>query len=161
MKRVLVVVTVAVLALLAASILRAQSNLSTGTWKLNVAKSQYSPGPPPQSMMRTFEPQGDDAVKVTSKGTAGDGSDIAYSYTAKYDGKDNPILGTGVPNAAETIALKRISPNTAEATLKKAGKAVVMTRNVVSKTGRVMTVTAGGTNANGQPTNNVTVWDKQ
>jgi hypothetical protein len=159
MKRILVVVTVAVLALLAASILRAQSNLSTGTWKLNVAKSKYSPGPAPKSMMRTFEPQGD-AVKVTSKGTAGDGSDIAYSYTANYDGKDYPISGTGVPNGAETIALKRVSPNTAEATLKKAGKTVVTTRSVVSKNGRVMTLTAKGTNANGEQTNNVTVWDK-
>jgi hypothetical protein len=96
-----------------------------------------------------------------SKGTAEDGSDIAYSYTANYDGKDNPISGTGVPNGAETIALNRISPNTVEATLKKAGIVVVTTRNVVSKNGRVMTLTVKGTNTNGQPTNNITVWDRQ
>jgi len=29
-----------------------------GTWKLNVAQSTYDPGPPPQSVTRTYEDRG-------------------------------------------------------------------------------------------------------
>jgi hypothetical protein len=39
------------------------------------------------------------------EGATGDGSYIAYSYTANYDGKDNPITETGQANDADTIAL--------------------------------------------------------
>ena len=160
MKRILVFASFISLAVLASGLLLAQSNPFIGTWKLNTAKSKYNPGPPPQSVTRTYEAQGD-GVKVNTEGTAADGSHIAYSYTANYDSKDNPISGTGVPSGADTIALKRINPNTTEATLKKAGKVVLTARNVVSKDGKITTITAKGTNANGQPTSNVTVWDKQ
>ena len=44
MKRVLVLVTILVLAVLASGVLLAQSSPLVGTWKLNTAKSKYSPG---------------------------------------------------------------------------------------------------------------------
>lgn len=158
-KRILVFVTVVVLAVLVSGVLLAQSNPIIGTWKLNTAKSKYSPGPGQQSATRTYEAQGK-GVKVSTEGTAADGSRTAYNYTANYDGKDNPISGAG-PNGADTIALKRINPNTSEGTLKKAGKVVLTARNVVSKDGKVLAITGKGTNANGQPTSNVTVYEKQ
>lgn len=158
-KRILVFVTIVVLAVLVSGVLLAQSNPFVGTWKLNTAKSKYSPGPAPQSATRTYEAQGD-GVKVSTDGTAADGSRTAYSYTANYDGKDNPISGAG-PSGADTIALKRINPNTIEATLKKAGKVVLTARNVVSKDGKVLSITAKGTTANGQPTSITTVFEKQ
>ena len=131
-----------------------------GTWKLNVAKSTYSPGPPPKSQTRREEPSGN-GLKSTFDGVAGDGSRIAYSFTAQYDGKDYPETGVGTPNGADTIALKRIDDYTYEATLKRAGKVVLTTRNVISKDGKVMTITSKGTNQAGQATNNVTVYEKQ
>jgi hypothetical protein len=45
--------------------------------------------------------------------------------------------------------------------LKKSGKVVLTTRSVVSKDGKIRTVTGKGTNANGQATSNVTVYEKQ
>jgi hypothetical protein len=95
------------------------------------------------------------------EGILADGSHVAYSYTESFDGKDNPISGTGVPSDADTIAVRRINANTTEAILKKAGKVVGINRSVVSKDGKVMTWTSKGTDANGQPTTRVTVWDKQ
>ena len=65
--------------------------LRLGMWKLNVAKSKYSPGLPPRNQTRKDEAAGD-GVKATFEGIAGDGSRIAYSYTAKYVGSQN--LGT-------------------------------------------------------------------
>jgi len=85
----------------------------------------------------------------------------AWSYTADYDGKHDSVSGTGVPSAADTVALKRINPRTSESTWKKAGEVVRTARSVVSKDGKVMTLTAKATNANGQPASNVLVFDKQ
>jgi hypothetical protein len=159
MKRILVFVTIVVLAMLASVALLAQNNPFVGTWKLNTAKSKYSPGPAPQSQTRTVEAQGD-GIKVNNEGTAADGSRIAYSYTTNFDGKDGPYTGTR-PNGADTIALKRINSNTIDSTSKKGGKALVKTRNVISKDGKIMTITVKGVNASGQALNNVLVWDKQ
>ena len=38
-----------------------------GTWKLNVAKSKYSPGPAPQSLTVKVEPSGQGGEKVTAE----------------------------------------------------------------------------------------------
>src|SRR5579863_8913845 len=157
MKRIVIFVTFVVLALLVSGVLLAQSNPFVGTWKLNTARSKFSPAPGPQSITRTFEAQGD-GIKVSSEGTAADGGRIAYSYTANYDGKDNAVSGTGVPNGADTIAIKRLSPNTTEGTLKKGGKVILTVRSVVSKDGKVMTLTGKGTDADGKAVGNVTVW---
>ena len=48
-----------------------------------------------------------------------------------------------------------------EATKKKGGKVLSTNRSVISKDGKVWTLTAKGRDANGKPTNNVTVWEKQ
>jgi hypothetical protein len=160
MKRILVFVTVVVLAVLTSSVLMAQDNPLVGTWKLNIAESKYSPGPAPQSQTRTVEAQGD-GIKVRIEGTAADGSRVAYGYTANFDGKDNPMSGIGAPNGADTVALKRINPTTIEVTNKKAGKVLVTLRVIVSKNGKVTTITGTGTNGNGQAVNNSMVYEKQ
>jgi len=160
MKRILAFVTVVVLAALASGVLLAQSNPFIGTWKLNLAKSKYSPGPAPQSATQTYEARGD-GVKASIEGTAADGSHYAWGYSANYDGQDNPLSGTGMPNGADTIALKRIDPNTIKATFKKAGKVVMAGREVVSKDGKAKTITGRGTDANGQAVRRLIVYDKQ
>lgn len=160
MKRILVVVTVVASTLLVSGVLLAQSNPFIGTWKQNIAKSKYTPGPAPQSQTQTYEAQGS-GVKLSTEGTAGDGSRMTWSYSTNFDGKDSPISGTGAPNGADTVALKRINSNTYEATFKKAGKVVGTGRDVVSKDGKVRTITAKGTDANGNAVSRVIVWDKQ
>lgn len=159
MKRLSVFATVA-LSLVASSTLLAQSNTQLGTWKLNVAKSKYVGTQAPKSDMRTIEAQGA-GVKASTDGVAADGSRVAYSYMTNYEGKDSAISGVGFPNGADTIAIKRIDANTTTAISKKAGKVVLTTKTVVSKDGKVMTITAKGTDAQGQPTSATTVWEKQ
>jgi hypothetical protein len=160
LKQILGFVTVVVLGVLVSAVVLAQSNPAIGTWKLNISKSKLSPGPVPQSLTVTFEAQGD-GVKSSSEETAADGSHTAWSYTANYDGKENPLSGTGVPAGADTIALKRINPNTTKATFKKAGKVVRTGRLVVSEDGKVMTIAGKGTDENGQPLSYALVFDKQ
>src|SRR4029453_12686000 len=93
------------------------------------------------------------------RGVNFEGNPVATTYTATYDGKDTPVTGTGAPY--DTIALKRIDLNTVESTTKKDGKLVSKGKRVVSKDGKVMSLTSKGTNEIGEPTNNVAVYDKQ
>ena len=161
MKRLLVFATVVALSLVCSGLLLAQSNTQVGTWKLDLAKSKYSSaGLAPKSVTGTVEAQGD-GIKVTVDGVAADGSPIAYSYMTNYDGKDSPISGVGAPGGEDTIAGKRIDANTTTSTGKKAGKVVGTSRFVVSKDGKVTTITSKGTDAKGQPTSSTTVWEKQ
>jgi hypothetical protein len=87
-----------------------------------------------------------------------DGKTTSFSYTAKYDGKDYPVSGTDLYDA---ISLKRINDHTTEATLKKDGKVVSTARRVVSKDGKLMTLTMTGTNPKGEKMKNIAVYEKQ
>ena len=159
MKRVLMFVAMAVLAAVGSSPLFAQGNPLVGAWKLNVAKSKFDPGPGPKSLTRTVVAQ-DDGVKYTFEGVGSDGKPLLYSFAVKFDGKDNPIMGS-MPSGADTISAKRMDSNNFEATLKKGGKVIGTSKVTVSKDGKVTTVESKGTNAAGVKTHDVQVYDKQ
>jgi hypothetical protein len=159
MKRVLQFVAIALLAVVGSSLVYAQSNPLVGTWKLNVTKSKFDPGPAPKSLSRTVEAQGD-GVKYMFDGVGADGKPVAYSFAVKFDGKDNPIMGS-MPSGADTISAKRIDSNNFEATLKKGSKVIGTSKVTVSKDGMVTTVESKGTNAAGVKTHDVQVYDKQ
>jgi hypothetical protein len=161
MKRVLTVVAAIAVALFASGSVLAQSDPFVGTWKLNVAKSKYVNAPPaPKTETRTVETQGD-SVRISLDGVEVDGSRIAYSYTTKFDGEDSPVTGTGAANAEDTVALKRVDAYTFTATTKRGGKVIRTVRGVVSKDGKVTTLVAKGTDAQGRPASATTVWEKQ
>jgi hypothetical protein len=128
-----------------------------GTWKLNTAKSKYSPGPAVRGLTVKLEPAGK-GVKLTTQGIGADGKPTATSYTANYDGKDYPLTGSPV---ADTVSLRRVDANTAERTDKKAGKVVQTLTRVMAKDGKSFTVTVKGTNPKGEAVNNVLVFEKQ
>jgi hypothetical protein len=128
-----------------------------GTWKMNAAKSKYDPGPPPQSLTVKVEPAGQ-GEQVTAEFVNADGSRTTTMYTANFDGKDSPLTGSQLAN---TVALKRVDARTTVRTDKKDGKVIQTLTRVVAQDGKTMTVTGKGTNAQGQPVNNVVVFDKQ
>jgi hypothetical protein len=128
-----------------------------GTWKLNVAKSQYSPGPAPKSQTRTYTAAGD-GYTFSAKGVDAEGKPTATDFTVAYDGKYHPV--TGNPNV-DSVMVKRIDANTVEATQKKGDKVAVRTTRVVSKDGKTLTATSKGANAAGKAYTNVEVFDKQ
>ncbi len=135
----------------------AEGEAFLGTWKLNVGKSRYSPGPPPQSQTSVYEAAGQ-GVKVTTTGTSADGKATSFSFTANYDGKDYAV--TGNPDWDQT-ALKLVNAHTVEFTRKRMGKVVQTGTNVVSEDGKTRTVTSKGTNAKGQAVETVGVYEKQ
>jgi len=154
--KILVSISAAVLWLAAASFLHA-ADPALGTWKLNVAKSKYSPGPVPKSANVTFEASGD-AVKRTGEQIAADGKKSSLSYTAKMDGKFYPVTGSDL---YDEISIKKIDDHNTEATMKRAGKLVANAKRSISSDGKSMTITISGTNAKGEKVNSVGVFDKQ
>ena len=136
----------------------AQSDPFVGTWRLNVAKSKYSPGPAPKATSSTYEAAGK-GYKISVKTQPATGAEQVWSYTTNLDGKDSPVTGNN-PNA-DTIAAKRINATTIETVNKKGGKVTSTQTNVVSADGKTRTVTTTGTNAEGQKVHNVAVYERQ
>jgi hypothetical protein len=159
MKRLLQSAVITVLAFAASATLRAQANPLLGTWKLDVTKSKFDPGPGYKSLTRTVEAQGD-GVKYTFEGVSADGKPVAYGFSVNFDGKDNPVTGS-MPSGADTISAKRIDSNHYVATQKKDGKQVGISKVTVSKDGKITTVDATGTTASGAKSHDVQVYDKQ
>jgi len=158
MKRTLAVGLFAILAFTTAPCLLAQSPF-VGTWKLNVAKSKYTPGPAPKSLTRTVESQGD-KMKFTFAGVPADGIAVTYTFTVTLDGKDYPITGSGAPGGADTMAVKQLSPTSSEATLKKAGEPILISKVTVSNDGKITTIVMTSVPGTGS-VNNTAVYDKQ
>src|SRR5256886_14916086 len=128
-----------------------------GAWKLNVTKSKYRPGPAPQSLTLRVEPSGE-GEKVTAEFVNADGTRTTTEYTANFDGKDYPLIGSKI---ADAVSLKRIDARTTERTDKKGGTVAQTIRRVVSADGKMMNVTVKGKNAQGQGIGNADVFEKQ
>jgi len=128
-----------------------------GTWKLNLAKSTFSPGPAPKSQTRTYveSPQG---MMVTVKTTAADGKESTTTLTLKDDGKPYPMSGN--PDV-DAVSAKRVDALTLNSTQTKAGVTVGTAVRTVSKDGKTLTFAQKGTHANGAKFDDVSVYDKQ
>jgi hypothetical protein len=144
------------LVVLSSSVLMAADNW-VGTWKLNVEKSKYSPGPAPKSQTLKYEvtPAG---IKLTTDGMSADGKAGHGTYTSKFDGKDTPWEGN--PDA-DMAAPKKIDDNSFENVWKKDGKVTVTVKAAVSKDGKSYTVSQSGKNAKGEAVNITAVYDRQ
>ena len=129
-----------------------------GTWKLNLAKSTYSPGPAPKEGTVTIEAAGP-GRKVSVSGVAADGTEVKWGYSGNFDGKEIRITGNN-PDA-DVVILKRISANAIRTTNKMASKRTLVNGVSVSPDGKTLTVATTGVNAKGQTVKNTQVFDKQ
>jgi hypothetical protein len=154
MKRIVILLTLATL-FVGVTVCLADSP-HMGTWKLNEAKSTFSPGAAKNTTV-TYEAAGDN-IKVTVDGVDGAGAATHNEWTGKFDGHDYPL--TGDPTA-DTRSYKTIDSRTLTLTNKKAGKVTITGRVVVSADGKTRTVTTTGTDANGKQATSTAVYDKQ
>jgi len=136
----------------------AQSDPWLGTWQLNLAKSKYSPGPPPKSNTANIQGEGQNH-KITVTGIDAAGNPISGAFTRVYDGM--PHLGGGNNLGFDAAALTRVGDHTLIISRTKGGKLVQIVSNVVSQDGKTNTITTTGTDANGRQFNNIVVYDKQ
>jgi len=150
-------VALALMLLLGAGVVSAQgAEAMNGTWKLNLAKSIYNPGPAPKS--QTLVIDGSDAArKIVVDVTPATGAAVHWEVSGG-SGKELPVVGTN-PNA-DTYVFKRVNPTTLEAQYMKDGKPTLKQTAVVSADGKTLTVTASGTDVQGRTVNNIAVYDK-
>jgi hypothetical protein len=130
-----------------------------GTWKLDVAKSKFTPGPGPKSATVVVEPEGKaKGIKISVDSVSADGSPMKWGFTTQRDGKEVPVTGNPAYDAATTTMA---SPTNGTTVYTKGGKTVMTSKAAVSADGKTMTLTATGTDAKGQAVHNVSVYTKQ
>jgi len=136
----------------------AQSDPFLGTWQLNLAKSKYSPGPPPKSQTLNDQAEGQNhKITVTSVGV--DGNPINFTATLVFDGMPHPAQPPN--NNFDAAAWTRVDAYTLIVSRTKAGKLVGTQTEVVSPDGKTRTITQILLGANGRLIHNIAVYDKQ
>jgi hypothetical protein len=128
-----------------------------GTWKLNVARSTFTPGPGWQSQIRVYAaaPTG---VSVAWTGIDANGETMRVNYTYAYDGRDYAMAGSA---SYDTLNAVRIDEWTVRSEEKRGGKTVGIAMRKVSRDGKVLTITDKGTNRKGQAFSQLLVFDRQ
>jgi hypothetical protein len=125
-----------------------------GTWRLNVAKSKYSPGPPLRSEMRVYTRTADGVKGVVSR-VYSDGRAERFEYMANF-GKD--IMVTGIPEY-DSVTLRKVDELTSDAVLSHAGNVYGVARRTIAADGRTMTITFDRKSQEAR-VHNVAVYDK-
>jgi hypothetical protein len=149
---------VVVLAISAMAALGADNSI--GTWKLDTAKSKYTPAPLPVKSLTSVREAAPGGVKVTVSGERVDGAAINGGYTAKYDGSATAVSGNGTPY--DSISVKQINARTFSYEAKQtSGKYHARGRMVISADGKTMTTTATGADASGAAMALTLVYEKQ
>lgn len=159
MKLFVSIATILIMVLSVAGSVPAQTDHFVGTWKLNVKKSKFVPGPMWKSETRIVSP-GPLGMDVSVKCVASDSSAQEFNYTSNLDGKSYPITGQG-PYGANTIATNLTTPNRIQSTLSKDNNVVATATSLVSNGGKVLTITTRGTGTNGKPFTSIAVYDKE
>ena len=144
---------------LASSTSRAQSvdDPLLGTWKLNVERSRFTPGPGWRSQVRTYQAT-PDGVSVSWSGVDAGGGAMQVSYTYAYDGRDYPMVGSA---NYDTLNAVRVDARTVRSEEKRNGVVVGIAVRTVSPDGRVLTITDEGTNRRGLAFSQTLVFDRQ
>ncbi|MBV8833715.1 MAG: hypothetical protein JO217_10695 [Acidobacteriaceae bacterium] len=106
----------------------------TGTWKLNVAKSSFDPGPPPESFTITFTRDGTRHINLI--GADGQTRQVSLPWS---DGKEVPVTGMENTTASSTILGTRFHD-----IWKQNGKMIEDVRGVLSPNGRTLTIAVQG-----------------
>jgi hypothetical protein len=141
-----------------------------GTWKLNVAKSSFKPGPGWRSQTRTYSLQPDGAVLIIWTGVGGHGEPMHVSFVSRLDGKDYPMKGSANYDTLNGAAVDAFTVKSEE---KRGGslggsfhpsqpneRAGIAIRTL-SADGKVMTITDEGTNRKGEKFSQVLVFERQ
>ena len=158
MKRLLVMAGIAVLT--AGVSAQSADDPSVGSWKLNVAKSKFTPGPPIKADTRSYDVK-DSWLIVTTETTGADGNRTGVRFAARFDGKDYPQIGRFAPTVA-LISYQPVDKRTLKYTVKDTtGKVTSTNTRTVSADGKTMTIEQKSTDASGRAVLNVELFERQ
>jgi len=129
-----------------------------GTWKLNLAKSSYNPGPAPSSGKTRFEIASLGRVKVVSDGVDAAGRSTHNEIVTMFDGKPSELKGTDPP---VTLAFSRIDDHRYELVTKVNGKVTATSICSIAGDGKTRTLVTKSLTANGEWATSTAVYDRQ
>jgi 4-carboxymuconolactone decarboxylase len=144
--------------LVAALLLAAQTEHITpftGTWKMNLVKSTFNPGPPFKSFTLTFTPDGTRHLDLI--GAAGQPLKASLPWS---DGKEVPVT-VAQGNMNNVTAVSKIQGKTFNDTWRENGKVIEKVRGVLSSDGRSLAVSVEGTDRQGHAFHNRIVFEKE
>jgi hypothetical protein len=119
-----------------------------GVWKLNLAKSTFSPGPPPfKRATCTIEPwEGlKDGVKVTYDMVRPRGGVMHLEWSGRFDGRDYALQG--IEDYTVTNAYRRIDDRTFQVVQKADGGGALTANMTISPDGQTLTIISSGSTA--------------
>ena len=130
-----------------------------GVWNVDVFKSEYLTSQPPVRRVINFEARGD-SLHFTQE-TTNQGFNISETvkveFTAKLDGKDYPIMNSGL----DTVALKKVDATTYQRIGKIKGMQTEMATMKLSNRNRTLTINTKGTTDAGATYERTEVFNKQ
>ena len=152
---------IAVLAIAANVAAQSKDDPSLGTWKLNVAKSKFTPGPPIKGDTRSYEVNDEGWLIVTTETIQPDGRHTGVRFAAKFDGKPYPQIGRFAPTVT-LITYQPVDKLTLKYTQRdSSGKVLSTNTRTVSADGKTMTIEQRSTDDKGRPSINVELFEKQ
>ena len=126
----------------------------TGTWKLNVTKSQFHPGPPFKRFTLTFTADGTRRLDLTDA----DGQTLEASLPWS-DGKAVSVKANrGFENVT---AVSQIHGKTLNDTWRQKGQVIEKVDGTLSPDGRTLTITVDGTPGQGHTFHNRLTFERQ
>ena len=128
-----------------------------GTWRLNVAQSNFASGPPAYARVICRIEPWQDGLKVVYDMIGTRGGVTHWEWTGRLDGKDFALEGV---EEVVTNAYSRVDDNTFTIVTKLDGWPTTTTRIVISPDRKVMTVTSPATNPQGQRVVNTALYEK-
>ena len=143
-------VGLSVIAVLMFSQMTFAADMLSGTWKLNLAKSKYSPANLAVKSGTTKFEATQDGVKTVTDGVDSQGRKTHTEYMAKFDGKPSSNYKAtidGKPNPDQDgVSWKKLDDYTYENTTDLKGQVLTTQRTVISKDGKSRTNTITGKN---------------
>ena len=131
-----------------------------GTWKLDLSKSIFSPGPAPKSQIGVYQVVPGGGMKLTLTTVDVEGKSQSVDLPATPDGKNYPVTGPGL-GLADTVALTQLTDRRAEVKFKHGDVIVGTSRRELSSDGQTMTITYTGIDREGGQVSNIAVYAKQ
>jgi len=112
-------------------------DLVLGAWQLDLARSTFSPGPPPRSETRRYQEE-HEGIKAEILTVNADGSRALMEYTSSFNDVVAVVTGS---TQTDAVKLRKLDAYTAESELSYNSKVVGRARRVVSKDAQTLTIT--------------------
>lgn len=123
----------------------------TGTWKLNLTKSKFNPGPPFKSFTLTFAPDGVRHLDLVVAGGQPVKASLPWS-----DGNE-----VRVKEMENTTATSKIQGRTFHDIWRQNGKVIEDVHGVASPDGKTLKINIDATDGQGRPYHNELTFEKQ